>query len=212
MITETWLDEGEENMFNLRDYKSFNSIRKQQRGGGVAIYVRNVYSCKEVTTIQDTHEIQVVEIKMNNKTYNFVIIYNPNKPNAINMMESLSQVLESLGSSNIVLIGDLNIDINEKSDLTDNYIDFIQSYGLILNNKLPTREASDHGLKSLIDHVITSPNITCNISNINDTISDHNILLIEPNIIAPKKEIILTKTKINYVRANERFQKNKFTV
>ena len=40
-LTETWLDQSEQDLYNMPKYNCINRFRKQRRGGGVSLYIKN---------------------------------------------------------------------------------------------------------------------------------------------------------------------------
>ena len=45
-ISETWVSEPEQNKFNINGYDVYHTTRKNKRGGGVALYVKQELACK----------------------------------------------------------------------------------------------------------------------------------------------------------------------
>ena len=45
-ISETWVSELEHNKFNINGYDVYHTNRKNKRGGGVALYVKQELACK----------------------------------------------------------------------------------------------------------------------------------------------------------------------
>ena len=40
-LTETWLDQSKQDLYNMPKYNCINRFRKQRRGGGVSLYIKN---------------------------------------------------------------------------------------------------------------------------------------------------------------------------
>jgi len=66
VLTETWLREGEEVLFQIPDYTLFSVVRNNKRGGGIIAYVRKFLDCdifSQFTCETNFHQILSLSIK-----------------------------------------------------------------------------------------------------------------------------------------------------
>ena len=65
-ISETWVSEPEQNKFNINGYDVYHTARKNKRGGGVALYVKQELECKflsyKSSVVDDLFECCTIEI------------------------------------------------------------------------------------------------------------------------------------------------------
>lgn len=159
-LTETWLNCDELVYYNLTGYTACHSVRQSKRGGGVAIYVKNIYKSKQCQVIESTHTIMATEVNNGKEKHNYVVVYNPHVSNSKEMLNDFSQVLETYNKSSYVILGDFNLDmLNSKCEPAASYGDVVESYGLELKNKLPTRVP--YLTSTLIDRVILPKEREC---------------------------------------------------
>ena len=64
-ISETWVSEPEQNKFNINGYDVYHTARKNNRGGGVALYVKQELECKflsyKSSVVDDLFECCTIE-------------------------------------------------------------------------------------------------------------------------------------------------------
>jgi len=103
-----------------------------------------------ISAVQRNHFILQVAIIINGVVFNCINVYNPKLKDVHNTLRDLEPMLHWI-IGNVIITGDFNIHLFDKSSLRDYYVDLVESYGLhILNTKIPTR------INSLIDHWITN--------------------------------------------------------
>jgi len=199
VVVETWLNEGDEIYFSLEGFNLCTLSREQRRGGGVAVYVTMDYQYRVVGSFTNVHEILHVEIRTSkegrlNNIINLLAVYNPKENNIKHCCDELEQIISNC-SSNVILIGDFNLNILQQSNSVKMYYDLLDSYGYkILNTVVPTR------LGNLIDHVSTNFNYSDSvISVIQDDFSDHNWMhVLLSNVYNTRKEHSINYKFINY--------------
>ena len=85
-------------------------LRQETRGGGTAIFVRNTLVVKILTTPFVEGTIETAGIKIGN--INFISIYRPPNSRKDDFVDGLSTYLDTLGGQQIILGGDLNLNMN----------------------------------------------------------------------------------------------------
>ena len=154
-VTETWLDkEDDEKLYKLSGYNVVSKPRPT-RGGRILFQ-----SLKEVKIIKvldcSIDESLMLELKIRGNKVIFLVIYNPPRNNKLEFIEKLDEVLESLQYLNceVIVCGDINIDIKKHNSATAKYIDAIESNGFSLLSFSPTRVGENS--ETCLDHFITN--------------------------------------------------------
>jgi hypothetical protein len=153
ILTEIWIDESEVNFYNLPNYRSFVKCNSSYRSGGVVVFVSDKITtsqldCTSMTTADCVH------IKMSlpdNNVIELLAIYRLHEFSADTFIVELEDIISKIKSSCLMVNGDININILDKSDTVDNYIIKMASHGLKSLIYEPTRVTRYS--KSCIDHV-----------------------------------------------------------
>ena len=126
---------------SLDNYQLFRKDRKTNRGG-LAIYIKDSLSCTLRDDLQvDGIEALLLEVKCQ-KQKPFLLAYTYRPPSSTQgWTVDFEQGLENLYSENkeIILIGDLNINLLDTSTSVQNWLQIIDSVNLTQLVKDPTR-------------------------------------------------------------------------
>ena len=161
-ISETWVSEPEHNKFNINGYDVYHTNRKNMRGGGVALYVKQELACKFLSckslVVDDLFECCPLEILISGHR-NIIVscIYRCPGSNTDIFSEHIVQLFFELTMRKTVfLCGDFNIDIlkHKVNQGTKSFLDTMYSVGLYPLIDRPTR-ISNHSF-TLIDNVFTN--------------------------------------------------------
>ena len=161
-ISETWVSEPEHNKFNINGYDVYHTNRKNKRGGGVALYVKQELACKFLSckslVVDDLFECCTLEILISGHR-NIIVscIYRCPGSNTDIFSEHIVQLFFELTMRKTVfLCGDFNIDIlkHKVNKGTKSFLDTMYSIGLYPLIDRPTR-ISNHSF-TLIDNVFTN--------------------------------------------------------
>ena len=149
-ITETHLnDRHDSNIISTENYTIIRKDRLNQKGGGVAIFLRKEHQFKNIE--QDSeHEILWIQATIYSKIFAISVVYHPpHKKYNINIIDRLDASVESITlnhpESSFIIAGDFN-------ELNQNEI--MERTGLSQINKTPTRN------NSILDHVYVSNDIS----------------------------------------------------
>lgn len=193
VLSETWFKHNELCLYDLRGYECSHSCRRLQRGGGLSVYIKQPCDITEQLIYENSTNI--VHLRLKNyvgiNALNIVGVYRP--PDMRNMndfLTSLENIINNTNGENLLLLGDMNIDLHLHEQMNDRnrviaekYRNMLCSLGLVQCNFNTTREASD----TLIDHLFS--NMTGarkhRINTIKCDFSDHNIIM--ATIEAPLK-------------------------
>ena len=184
-LTETWLDQSKQDLYNMSKYNCINRFRKQRRGGGVSLYIKNdikFMNRPDLEYFDAEMESLFIEIDKNvfNLSSNVVVCVIYRIPNTC--MEIFNDRMSDI--MNIVqreweicyFLGDLNVDllIHESHQSTAVFLDFLYSYNVFPLITKPTRVTKESA--TLIDHVLTN-NFDINSKHVQGilctSISDH---------------------------------------
>ncbi|MCP4054789.1 MAG: hypothetical protein GY739_17445 [Mesoflavibacter sp.] len=196
-ITEVW---GNYNNFDLQGFNLNTSLRKDKRGGGVAILAKNNIKTKiikECTFSNENIEILTLQYKMDGKIKLIASVYRPpqNSLNNINnFLEDIKKIIDfknkNFPNSQIDFLGDYNINIlnHATNNLTHTFLQGLADLNLSNNFNIPTRIT--HNSKTCIDNIFSDYNISTENYVLPTSISDHFMILkiISQNKDTPKPE------------------------
>ena len=161
-LTETWLDKSKQDLYNMPKYNCINRFRKQRRGGGVNLYIRNdikYMSRPNLEYFDGEMESLIIEIDKNvfNLASNVVVGVIYRMPNTCMEIfnDRMSDIMNIVQRERKIcyFLGDFNV------------------FPLITKPARVTRESA-----TLIDHVLTN-NFDINSKHVQGilctSISDH---------------------------------------
>lgn len=107
-------------------------------------------------------------------------------------------------SEPVFILGDMNVAINRETRGSEEYLDLLQSYGMVVTNTFITRPHSNN----ILDHAISRVEDLNRITNytISCALSDHNYVLtsLKPNVVIIRKRT-LTKSITHYQVVDRQF-------
>uniref|UniRef100_A0A3Q3BKX6 Reverse transcriptase domain-containing protein n=1 Tax=Kryptolebias marmoratus TaxID=37003 RepID=A0A3Q3BKX6_KRYMA len=206
-LSETWLNDSNIDNIYFDGYELYYKNRSNKRGGGVALLVNKEIKCKIIHkmswTIDNIMEIITIEI-INKISKNIIIscVYRSPESNIDFFTDKIINVFERSCNKNIVLCGDFNIDLANKTDSNHivTFINSMHSLNLYPMISRPTRITSHNA--TVIDNIFT------NITNreimggilITD-VSDHlPIFTIYKDVQSSTKDIIIKEKIIDTSR------------
>lgn len=206
-------------LYNLQGYDMYVSCRKCYKnsagkligGGGLIVYVKKEIIVTVHETFSNTFEKIKLEIYQNEKKLKILAYYRPPESQKIkNIDEFLRDVEDELssGSDRIMLVGDVNIDLNENCRHACEYKNLLRGFNMELINNNITRDIS----KKIIDHVTVNFNEACHISihtiSLDKNFSDHNMIItsIEDMEVNNKKTELRSYDILDYEKLSERIQ------
>ena len=164
VVTETWLTNLNCDLYKFKGYTPYHLVRSMREHGGVSIYVLEKIQSNQImkaSFINDEIEINSIKIMYEAKTYVVCGIYRPQtKHEHVDIFnEVLLNLLNEkcLKKENIILIGDLNINLLEHASHqpTGNFLTSLQSINFYPYISRPTRfpDENQSGSPSLLDHI-----------------------------------------------------------
>lgn len=184
-ISETWIPNDSIEYFKMNGYISFLAGRKDKKGGGVGILVKQNLGTPKILEqfMSNTIEFISIEVKISKEIYRITTIYRP--PSTLNeqdqqlFLNKMDYILEKYSGKNSYIIGDMNINIMKNdSCFIQSYLNNIHSNNqTIVNEGYITRPSSN----SCLDHLISDIDIANDlyIQTLNFLNLDHLVMFID---------------------------------
>ena len=223
-FSETWLHELlSDNLFNLgndytllRNDRSWNDANDitlpPKKGGGLCMYLSNKLNFSDVNfahlncSTVDLESQWISITQKPNKTILLGNLYRPPQGDILNCLEIIENKLSdiNLQKIEIILMGDLNVDILDKqNNAAKDLVNIMKQIGLRQLIKKATRYS--HTKNSCIDLFFTNSDIIAKSGVCNVNISDHQMILLT------RKKIKFHKQKCNFTgRSYRNYNKDIF--
>ena len=203
IISESWLKECHIGNYNIQNYTSVNTIRKNKRGGGVSIYIDDSLEFKIIDNLSNTMDnfLDILTIKICSNNSKDIILSGIYRSPTTEISKFTDYIINNFNKYfnkyDILITGDFNINILKviKDNNLNYFLDTFKSIGL----EPLISKASRFGKYSntLIDNCFTNINIKPDLAGLLVTdISDHLPIFIIYN---------------NYFRKNNPINKKKLT-
>ena len=161
-MTETWAKPETEFDFDLEGYDVYHLDRKDKKGGGVAIFINNVFNHRIINELSMTYdglmECLTIELCLK-KSKNIIVssIYRTPGSSIDMFIERFSDTFSTCSNDKeLYICGDFNIDLLKYKihQNTSRFVDMIFSLGLFPLITKPSR-ITQHS-HTLIDNIITN--------------------------------------------------------
>ena len=186
ILTETWTTNTETYKELLGNYRFIYKKSKNSIAGGIVIYIRENVKWEEINIVEqsDIYDTLTIKLKNRNKQNDIIIkaVYRHMNTNEDEFRKQLSQDIDNLRmkqkNKEIIIIGDMNIDLKKIRYKNQKYLYEIESKGFKQIVEDPTRITQNTA--TLIDHVFIDNqlNFTYKIENIKVDYGDHNIQIL----------------------------------
>lgn len=182
IMSEIWINECEIGQYCLPNYTMYAKCNNNYRAGGIAVLVSNQLSCVHLDNIHMT-SADCVYLKITlsrGMQIDLLAIYRLHDFSVNMFCNELMSCLALIKSPDLIIKGDININILDKNPSVDEYLIGLASLGLQSLINEPTRVA---GLtKTCIDHVFYRSKISSKLlfgSNVVSTnITDHMMTVV----------------------------------
>jgi len=157
-LSETWIKEENLKLFPIENYIPYlAAIMGGRKSGGVIYYEKNTLPIKssEVVSVDGSNglKLKIQKGGKNKKTENDVItmylLYRNCTADRHHFIDSLERELQKEIGSQIVILGDININLLDEMESAE-YLDMFMSQGCLSLQNFPTRG------QNCLDHVITN--------------------------------------------------------
>lgn len=213
-LTETWLNNELDEIFNLHGYNKF-SIYRNKNGGGISVYVKKIHKARlieDITYVSDCMEILSLNITCGNVNFVLSCIYRPPSLSVNDFNIALDNyVLPHLSGKKSVICGDLNVNLYNPSKLNsiNEFVYEMSSHNYFPLITLPTRLSPNNPITkySLLDHIWTNFSFTDTlVSGVFDfELSDHLPVYCTFNYSPP-----VSITKRSYRKFNDEGKRKMF--
>lgn len=190
-ITEFGKKESRHKCFNIPGYKLYTALRAERKGGGLSIFVHNLYSSSIIRNeITGHYEILIIEITNEQiPPAKYAVVYRPPSANE-KIFLSMIEALLSEESLDIIILGDMNINTRHNGfdlPICKRYSQSLDTIFMKVHNEAITRFNHATSNHSTIDHVVAATNNSIKVFTSTDSVtrpfSDHNLLtIVQPGI------------------------------
>lgn len=158
VITETAMDEDETEIYNIKGYEATTRCRKNQTGGGIAIYIKEEIKIEKTLTPNTKYsEILMLKANIKNQLKLWIVAtYRPPNKSKKLFLKEIENLLNDQQLRNVVMIGDVNIDTLKNDDAINiRYKNMMAEQEMIECIQGITREAirKKKITKTCIDHI-----------------------------------------------------------
>lgn len=191
-LTEIWISTTEINNYSLENYNFYACCNDDYRSGGCAVFVKkNIVHCFKKLELKSADALELI-VKYNNTHMNFILTYRLQTHNVSEFLNELEVICSLYQNRNFFFLGDININILNKSATTDDYYSILASVGLDSLINVPTRVDLDHHHRAIsstcIDHVFARfdnhISVKCEVQDL--MITDHKLIQIDVSFISKK--------------------------
>lgn len=201
-------------LLNMLGYSRFTSLRSEEGGGGIVVFIKSSIQVESLTTLSNKFEKLCAFLIINDIKLRMITYYRA--PNQSNVNDFLADLEMEASASNVktFIAGDMNIQSAvlsvrpSSSDLASRqYEKLLMSYNFKVTNNLPTRPVSGRN----IDHFATNFTEKHSVSNfvieIDSSISDHCIIVSTINLLRkPSRNLTtITKSTLDYQKLSKNF-------
>lgn len=185
LVTETWLNNNIiDDVISLEDYKLFRKDRNG-RGGGVAVYIKNIYNCLDIHLEFDHTEQLWICLNIQGNSFAVGLGYRPPNFSFVDFVEELEEGMTFIAPryNQIIYAGDLNIDfLNPNSAAYKKIYEVIENFDLTQIVTSPTRIGKTS--LTLLDVVFCSNADIVNSHEVIDVpeLSDHCLVSVSLNL------------------------------
>lgn len=196
-VSEIWIYSHESDEFHLPNYNFIACCNDTYRSGGVGVLINRNYPNFSIQQYNWTSaDLLIVNIQFDSQAWTFVCIYRFHNKDISTFCNDLEILLRSLNNCNIVILGDINVNILNYSEAF-NYLSMLASNGFLSLLNEPTRDLA------CLDHLFAKTDAPYEfiVDNLPLYFSDHNLIsmrILFPDICQMQTAPTPTFTKINY--------------
>lgn len=204
VLTEINASEACMRTFSIPGYLCRFLTRLHRRGGGIAIFVRDIFDVSPIDMKFAHAECLALKLTCSARCINLLALYRPPCASATRFLLELEERLHLWNSvEELYLVGDLNINtLCPTKGIVCDYLSLLSSYGLTNTVTIPTREeiVNDHLTTSCIDHIaVRAPNYSVASCVIVQRIADHYLVACRSSPVFPLSPAPRSATPNNVV-------------
>lgn len=177
VLTEIKVNEEEALAFQLRGYHQISRCRVKNKGGGVMVFCRDSIKIENLDYNFDEADSLVLKLIDVKRKFECTLLAIYRAP-GLNEIDDVDFWLQNAAKrdGNIIMIGDINVDIKRKTNENVKYFNMLNEHTLLPMIREPTREEMLNGrpTSTCLDHVnIRVKKHSCIASVIRDKLADH---------------------------------------
>ena len=124
VLIETNITDDENCFYNIHGFNSTFLNRGEGKGGGIVVYTKQNINFKHIKISTVYFELIQLELEINKQPLSLLAIYRQPKLNKNLFIIELEKVIKQIAiKQNIVIVGDINIDILSENNIVTNYTD-----------------------------------------------------------------------------------------
>lgn len=154
------------NCFEIRGYKLECELRPKGQGGGIFVLMKNELVCESCHLHSKAFESHMIKVKVrdvetNTEEITILAVYRPPEKKKTDFLEEMKTCISRIPNENsLIVIGDFNINLNNKSKYEEDFKDLMVELGMIRGVDVNTREEKRGKklVKSCVDNILIRPN------------------------------------------------------
>lgn len=213
ILTEVGISESIKNLYNIPGYNMHTQLRNNRKGGGIIIYTKSYLKFTPIHYKTITFESMLGTVKLsNNDVVDVCAVYRPPSLNKTLFVRELGKCISHFYSKhNLLLIGDINIDLKTPSTYKTAYLETVVEYGLMCGITDYTRIEKKLNIvtKSCIDHIfLRSTSLHPHSAAVDLALADHRAVILACVCDTARCDIQgVSKTTIDYNTYYEELKK-----
>lgn len=148
-MSEIWIYEHEIQDFKIDGYNFYANSNEKYSAGGVGVFVRNIHDCNFFRYQLTSADILKLSLRISGKVFTLICVYRLHSVSIHQFLEEFSVLLGNEKSTNVLILGDFNLDILKQSVAADNYQILMANNGFTSYLNESTRRASG----TCLDHI-----------------------------------------------------------
>ena len=152
ILSEIFINESEIGEYEIDNYELFACCNNINRNAGVAAYIHKSiqYYSIDKLNFKSADTLQI-DFLINNERYSLVCLYRLQQLHGELFLGELENYFRTHTANNMILIGDMNVDLLKNTTLSKDYVLLMASNGFESLINVPTRITKD--TSTCIDHI-----------------------------------------------------------
>lgn len=210
VLVETNITDNENDLYSINGFNSI-FLNRGGNGGGIAVYIKDNIAFTTISLNVKSFEVIQIDLNFDNQIVSLLSIYRPPSSNIKEFLNEIDKTINTINKKQeLIIVGDMNIDILKQNNITIKYIDMILSYGLQCVIKEVTREDINKNTRTCIDHLFVrnfKQTTHLHAAVIKTTISDHySIFCCLESENQSTENNLVQGAKLNNFKVNQQIQ------
>ncbi|KAL0893100.1 hypothetical protein ABMA27_014739 [Loxostege sticticalis] len=211
VITEAGISDSVKKVYEIDGYRMYTNLRNYKKGGGIIVYVSSKLKFELINSCIPYCESIIGLIVHQCSEILLYALYRPPDWNKYIFTHELSNHLSlHSGLKDVILIGDININIRNHNGITDRYLNTLADMGLLCGITEYTRIELLKGkiTKSCIDHIFCRfrTGDLCTAA-LHTTLADHRMIVLSCIGMRRTQGVSKVATKYDHTTLNRELNK-----